>query len=61
MPVGVLAGPVIARGSPCCVGEVLESAGGGVPVHPPTMGVAQDRPGGAVVDGLVDSPSDRGW
>jgi hypothetical protein len=43
------------------LGEVLESAGGGMPVHPPTMAVAQNRPTGAFIDGPVDGSGDRGW
>jgi hypothetical protein len=42
-------------------GEMLEAAGGGVPVHWRAEGVAQDRPAGTVVDGTVDRPGDRGW
>nr|WP_231929695.1 hypothetical protein [Micromonospora inositola] len=46
---------------PCGLGQVLEPAGRGVPVHPHAEGVAQDRPAGAVVDGPVDGSGHRGW
>jgi hypothetical protein len=36
-----------------------ESAGGGVPVHPDTTGVEQDRPGDPVADRLVEGAADR--
>jgi hypothetical protein len=42
-------------------GQVLESAGGGVAVHPSAEDVPQDRPVGAVVYGAVDRASYRGW
>ncbi|MFE9207320.1 hypothetical protein [Micromonospora sp. NPDC007230] len=32
-----------------------------MPVHPPAEGVAQDWPGGAVVDGPIDGSGHRGW
>jgi hypothetical protein len=38
---------------------VFEAAGRGVAVHPGTQGVAQDRPVGAAVDGLIDSAGRR--
>jgi len=41
-------------------GQVAEAAGAGVPVHPGTAPVAQQRPVLAAVDGPVDGPPDRG-
>ena len=41
-------------------GEVSESAGYCVPVHPGTRGVAQDRTAVSAVDRMVDSSGD-GW
>jgi hypothetical protein len=42
-------------------GQVLEPSGRRVAVHPDAERVAQDRPVGAVVDGVVDRPPDRWW
>ena len=41
-------------------GKGPESAGGGVPVHPDTATVEQDRPAGPVADGGVKGATDRG-
>jgi hypothetical protein len=41
------------------LGEVLESAGAGVPVHPGAQGVTQDRAAVAVVYRVVDGSGDR--
>jgi hypothetical protein len=43
------------------VGEPSEPPGGGVPVHPGSRCVLQDRPGGAGSDRPVDGPGDRRW
>jgi len=43
------------------VGEVEQSAGCGVAVHPASRAVEQDRPGPPVADGSLDSARDRGW
>jgi hypothetical protein len=45
-----------SRGS----GQVAQPAGGGVPVHPGSAHVEQDRPGGPAVHGALDGPSDSG-
>jgi hypothetical protein len=42
-------------------GELLQASGGGVPVHAPAHGVAQDGAVLAAVDRLVDGAGDRGW
>ncbi|GAA3383325.1 hypothetical protein GCM10020369_08790 [Cryptosporangium minutisporangium] len=41
--------------------ERLEPTGRGVPIHRATASVAQDRPGGAFVDGTVERASNSGW
>lgn len=43
------------------VGQVLEPTSGGVSVHSPTLGVAQEWPAGALIDGPVDGSGDCGW
>jgi len=43
---------------PGCGGQLSESAGGCVSVRPGAVGVAEDRPGVAVVEGLVDRAGD---
>jgi hypothetical protein len=40
--------------------EVAETAGGGVPVHPGTARVQQDRPVGPAAASAVDGPADGG-
>ena len=42
-------------------GELVQAAGGGVPVHPGAAAVEQDRAAGAGSDRLVDGPADGGW
>lgn len=43
------------------LGEMPETPGGGVPVHPGPAGVEQDRPCKPVADRAVDGATDRGW
>jgi hypothetical protein len=43
------------------VGQLPESAGGGVSVHPRAVDVAQDRSGVAAVGGSVDRTGYRRW
>jgi hypothetical protein len=40
------------------LGEVLQAAGGRVPVHPGAAAVGQDRPARAASDRPVDGPAD---
>jgi hypothetical protein len=42
-------------------GQVLQATGRRVPVHPPTEGVAQDRPSVAPADGLVKRSRHCWW
>jgi hypothetical protein len=41
------------------LGEAAEASSGGVPVHPRSSRVDQDRPGRPGLDGAVDRPADR--
>ena len=41
------------------LGQVLEPTGRGVPVHPGTQGVAEDRPVVVAVDSLIDGAGHR--
>jgi hypothetical protein len=50
----------VAQVDPGSRGQVAEAAGAGVPVHPGTAPVAQQRPVLAAIDGPVDGPPDRG-
>jgi hypothetical protein len=43
------------------LGEPSEPPGGGVPVHPSSARVQQDRPGDTCSDRTVDRPRDRRW
>ncbi len=45
---------------PSGLGEVVQAAGGRVPVHPGAAAVEQDRPARARADRPVDGPADRG-
>ncbi|MFG1891681.1 hypothetical protein ACGFIR_27890 [Micromonospora sp. NPDC049051] len=42
-------------------GEMLEPVSDGVPVRPPTVGVAQGRPAGALIESPVNGSGDCGW
>jgi hypothetical protein len=43
------------------LGEVVQAAGGRVPVHPGAAAVEQDRSARAGAGGPVDGPADCGW
>jgi hypothetical protein len=53
----------VCRGDPDAggLGELVQAAGGRVPVHPGAAAVEQDRPARAGSDCPVDGPADRGW
>ncbi len=44
----------------CGLGEVMQAAGGRVPVHPGAAGVQQDRPAVPETDRPVDGPGGSG-
>jgi hypothetical protein len=57
MPDGVRA-DVLA--DPGATGDPPDDAGGAVPVHPPSVGAAEERAFGALIDGQVDRPCGAG-